>query len=56
MNNCTRVEYTKYFPVIKIELVKCAGLHGIMTTYIHTQSTKLDTIELYALDHMVTCK
>ena len=58
MNNCKRVKYTKYFPVIKIELVKCAGLHGIMATYIkpYTQSMKLDTIELYVLDHMVTCK
>ena len=57
MNNCKRVEYTKYSPVIKIELVKCAGLHRIMETYIkpYTQSMKVDTIELYVLDHMVTC-
>ena len=58
MNNCKRVEYTKYFPVIKIELVKYAALHGIMVTYIKpsTQSMKVDTIELYVLLHMVTCK
>ena len=47
MNNFKRVEYTKYFPVIKNELVKCAGLHGIMATYIkpYTQSMKVDTID-----------
>ena len=28
MNNCKRVEYTKYSHAIKNELAKCAALHG----------------------------
>ena len=58
MNNCKRGEYAKYFPAVKIELVKCATQHGIMATYKkpYTQSMKVDTIKLYVLNHVVTCK
>ena len=35
MKNCKRGEYAKYSPAVKIELVKYAAQHGVMTTIRH---------------------